>query len=696
MIFRCLKLLALASVALSCTCTRPFKGPGPNILLLVLDAARADRFGCYGYERPTTPNIDRLAAEGARFKQAYSTSSWTLPAHASLFTGLLPDENKTHSRHAWLVDRIPTLAERLASKGYRTAAFSNNPYVDRSENLHRGFERFEAVWADTAVTDSVHPYNTPHTNRLVKAYLEEADSSAGPFFVFINYMDTHMPYGPPEPYRSMYRRGEPVDSARLDSLCRYNEMLNSGRLTPTGDEIAAVEAVYDGALTYLDAQIGELLDYLRERKIYDNTLVVLLSDHGEVYGEYGWYTHGGVLNRPLIQIPLIIRCPALVPVPVVREELVSITDIFHTIARLVGFEGMPSGSPARDLLADRIEAAPCYSKLLFGRHDVESPTGRDARSVVAPGLRHFILCADKSWECYDLGEDFGEASNLVPGRVSRAGVERAVIEFEKNLIVLQETPADLTVSGQFRVDPQRAGALRALGYAGGSAGSLGNLHPHVAEHLNIGILYSLRGEYDQAEKELRTAFGMDPDNRDIKRSLGFTLYNIGKLDEAVRVLRSLVAGGEADLLVRLVLGQALEKSGRTAEALEQYLAASDLQPRDTEAALGAARLSIAGGRPDQAGRVIDRLLSLHPGDTKLMSAAVSLYLTASRWQEARGLLLEAVKREKSVANLQNLAVCSVHLGLNAEARGWLQELLKMDIPPDLRQRAQMQLNALKK
>ncbi|HLA38826.1 MAG TPA: sulfatase, partial [Candidatus Glassbacteria bacterium] len=223
--FRYLLLFFLAGLLLSCGGRRSLGGPSPNILLIVMDAARADRFGCYGYNRPTTPNIDRLAAEGVRFTQAWSTSSWTLPAHASLFTGLLPDEHKTHCGHAWLVDRIPTLAELLAVKGYRTAGFSNNPYVDRSENLHRGFERFEAVWANSAVTDSVHPYDTPHTNRLVEEFIENAHSGAGPFFAFINYMDTHMPYGPPEPYRSMYRQGEPVDSARLDSLCRYNEML---------------------------------------------------------------------------------------------------------------------------------------------------------------------------------------------------------------------------------------------------------------------------------------------------------------------------------------------------------------------------------------------------------------------------------------------------------------------------------------
>ncbi|HLA40626.1 MAG TPA: tetratricopeptide repeat protein, partial [Candidatus Glassbacteria bacterium] len=373
-----------------------------------------------------------------------------------------------------------------------------------------------------------------------------------------------------------------------------------------------------------------------------------------------------------------------------------IADIFHSIAGLEGFEGAASGVPGRDLFSRRIEPAPCYSKLFIGRADVGSRTGVPARSVVSPDIRQYILNADKSWECYDLKTDLAEQDNLVPSRVSRAAVEETIAEYEKALIVLDETRADLAISEQFTVDPQRAGALRALGYAGGSSATGGPVHPHAAEHLNIGIFRSLRGEYEESEKELRMAFSMDPENRQVRRNLGFTLFRLGKLDEAVRVLRSLAAAGEDDLLVRLVLGQALEKAGRSAEALEQYLAASDRHPEDSDAALSAGRLLAAAGREAEAVRIIDRLLSSQPDDPKLLAGAIALFFSAGRWQPAHEYLSRALKRERTAASLQNITIVCLKLDRKDEARGYLNELLGMEISPDLRRRVQMQLDALAK
>ena len=181
-----ISIICVLSVLAGCSGRRP----EPNVLLLVLDATRADHFSCYGYERPTTPNLDSLAAGGLRFTRAVSTSSWTLPAHGSLFSGLTSYENGANSRHGWLVDSIPTLAELLARKGYRTAAFSNNPHVDRTQNFQRGFEQFQAVWADTTVCSQIKPYNTPHTNKLLLEFIDSQNNAEKPFFAFVNYMDT--------------------------------------------------------------------------------------------------------------------------------------------------------------------------------------------------------------------------------------------------------------------------------------------------------------------------------------------------------------------------------------------------------------------------------------------------------------------------------------------------------------------------
>jgi len=302
----CIQKLILPAAVLILGCSRApsLDGPPPNILLIVMDAARADHFSCYGYGRETTPNIDRVAAAGLCFTQAVSTSSWTLPSHVSLFTGLLPCEHKTHAQHTWLIDRIPTLAELLKYRGYRTAGFSNNPWVDATKNIARGFDIFEAIWADTSVVTSEKLHNTEHTNELVRRFLEESDSKT-PFFIFINYMDVHTPYDPPEPYRSLFLSKDQSVSARIDSANRDPKLVNNGLLKLSDQDYQNLRDIYDGALVYLDSKIEELLDYLRGQGLYDNTLVIITSDHGEVFGEYELFTHGALLYRPLVQIHLL-------------------------------------------------------------------------------------------------------------------------------------------------------------------------------------------------------------------------------------------------------------------------------------------------------------------------------------------------------------------------------------------------------
>ena len=143
-----------------------------------------------------------------------------------------------------------------------------------------------------------------------------------------------------------------------------------GRCSPPEEGIQAVRAVYDGGLNYLDAEIGKVLEHLRRTGRMENTLVIVLSDHGEVYGEYGFYTHGVLLNRPLVQIPLILHHPGLIPEPAVRDELVAITDIFHTLTKLLEIRvNLPEGAAARDLLASQIYETPCYSRIYTGRAD---------------------------------------------------------------------------------------------------------------------------------------------------------------------------------------------------------------------------------------------------------------------------------------------------------------------------------------
>ena len=571
-------------VFLSCfACSSPEKSP-PNILLIVLDAARSDHFSCYGYRRPTTPKIDAVAGGGLLFKRAVSTSSWSPPAHASLFTGLLPDEHGVTNSHQWLVERIPTLAELLVDRGYRTAAFSNNPFVDRVQNFHQGFETFEAIWADTASNKVSRLNGAELTNRLVKKFIGETKDK--PFFVFINYIDVHMPYNPSEPYRSMYLNQEVEITARIDSACRYPVSLNDGELVPVNSEESAVQSIYDGALSYLDTKVEDLVEFLRLKSLYDNTVVIITSDHGELFGEFGYYTHGGRLNRALIQIPLIVRYPPLIKKPGIREELVSITDIFHSLVQLLDLEeAAPSGVQPRNLFASHIKPQPCYSLFCVGYTlGMKLVYQHDLRSVWTPDGLHYLLAeGGEKFECYDLNRDFNELHDLYPEYYGLEKIESAVGLVRKSLIDFVETPEDLRMTKDNLVDPLHERAMRALGYVGNTEEEVKE-HPHTATHIKAGIFFFRNKNYpEKAEREIRTAFSMGPDIPVVRKYLGLLYMEKGNYTEAIKVLRSTVGTFQDEKLeldVLTTLASAYIEVGNIAKAAECYERAVEINPSD--------------------------------------------------------------------------------------------------------------------
>ena len=646
----------------------------PNILLVVLDAARADHFSSYGYGRPTTPNLDQMAQEGIRYSRAVSTSSWTLPAHASLFTGLLPEEHGARNQHAWLIDRIPTLAELLRQKGYRTGCFTNNPIIDRVHNLVRGFEAVERVWADSAISTEVRPHNTEYTNTLVHSFTRSGSNR--PFFAFINYMDVHQPYEAPEPYRSMYLEAGQEITARVDSACRYAELLNDGKIVLNEKEKTALRDIYDGCLTYLDAQIGRLVQDLREGGIYDSTLVIVTSDHGEIFGEYGRYGHGDLLNRPLIHIPLIVRYPTLFPSPGVRRELVSIADIFHSLADLLGLQGMAAtGAPMRNIFSKNIEQAACLSSFTLGRVPPEMMKYRhDTHSVWTPQDRHYILRKEEAVECFDLAADFGELHNLCPAQVSPGEVASVIEEAGKSLVGFQETDQDLRVTGELKVDPEVERAMRALGYLGGARDLAGNAklpimqdHPHVMEHFQSGNFFISLDSLNAAEVEFRKALQMSQGNNNIRKRLSLVLFREKNYEEVLRILSPAVHSVADDPEMFLFYGLALKETGKIDSALEYLRKASDLEPRGLPAALNATEILLYNHRFAEAEVYARRVLVNHYGNLPVLLNVIAFNLKYGNPEGARNLLIDELKIARSGTVYAILTIVYRTMGQESEA-----------------------------
>lgn len=408
----------------------------PNVLWIVMDTARADALSCYGYRRETTPNIDALAAEGVLYQRAIAAAPWTLPSHASMFTGLLPSKHQCTAEHQFLDDHFTTIAEVLAEHGYATLAYSNNLYASGRHNLAQGFSRFEAflfgrTWRRELlagqVKDSVRlaDYGAAETVEVVARWMSHAASRGRPFFLFVNFMEPHAAYGSTPLAHHWLDDGFNVRQAHATT--RDLDLFAAGAFELTEDDFALLRALYDGDITYLDGSVGRLVDSLRTLGILDNTLVIITSDHGEHFGEHGLLGHRFSVYDELIRVPLIIRYPPAFKPGTRHGSLVRLIDLFPTILDVTGihWEGR-SQLQGRSLL-DRANApeepvavseyaTPLHvlPAVIKGRYAYgTTPVLRRLKCIYAADWK-YIWASDGRHELYNIRADPGEKKNLIP------------------------------------------------------------------------------------------------------------------------------------------------------------------------------------------------------------------------------------------------------------------------------------------
>jgi arylsulfatase A-like enzyme len=324
----------------------PVSQPGaPNVLLIVVDTLRADHLSVYGYARPTSPNLDRLAGNGLLFKNAVSASSWTLPSHGSILTGLYPHHHGAQAEDN-LGTGFRTLGEALAADGYRTAAFSANETFSRRRGFGRGFIHFEDDFQNlpSMSRETIFGFRLEETlsrlhlladkpgrlraEQISRSALHWIDASHVPFFVVLNYCDVHDPYLPPDPYLHRYTKVRRPNKWFSEQWQSFEHL--------TQEEIVAEMDAYDGAINYVDDNIANLLTELQHRGIEKNTLVVITSDHGEGFADHGLMNHGNSLYRELTHVPLIVWGAGRIPEGRVVAEPISLTSLPATVLDLVG------------------------------------------------------------------------------------------------------------------------------------------------------------------------------------------------------------------------------------------------------------------------------------------------------------------------------------------------------------------------
>jgi len=316
---------------------------GPDILLIVLDTLRRDRVSAYGDAQHATPHLDAFAAGGLRFDRAFANSGWTLPSHASLFTGRYPVAHRATQESLRLDDTAVTLAEILRDTGYRTFAASGNAVVSPDNGLLQGFQEVVESYRPAVARElgGVHP-NVAALDRFYGA------AGNAPTFAFLNFIEPHLPYTPPDPFRTTALGPDP-DLRVLGQAARtrMRQHYLSQRTTPPA-VLEMLGRLYDGEALYTDWLVGRVLEVLATHGRARDTLVVITSDHGENLGEHGHLAHVFSLHNTLLHVPLLVRWPGRIG-PGTRADVVQLLDLFPTLLAVAGIDA--PDHHGRDLLA---------------------------------------------------------------------------------------------------------------------------------------------------------------------------------------------------------------------------------------------------------------------------------------------------------------------------------------------------------
>jgi len=357
-----------------------------NLILILVDTLRGDHVGFNGYGRPTTPTMDRLAAEGTVFTRAHSPTSWTRPSTAALMTGFAPEESGVHNLQNRIPENQRTLASVLRNAGYATTAFSRNPNVLPVHGFDRGFERF----VDADSKDWGH--NTDEHAVIDKAVVELERIRDRPFFLYLHLNQVHAPYAPPAGYREM-----------------------------VAGDAANPEDFYDGDIRYTDEGIGRLWEHIRSWGLDSRTLFAVVADHGEEFGEHGGGSHGLTLYEEVLRIPMFIRGPGKVPAGLRIDRAVRLTALADTLLHLLG-QG-PQLTTQRILLEETQGAERADPDLFF--YSVED----EARRLYAAsdGRWKYInwMRPNAHEALYDLERDPGEHHDVIseaPAQAERMAI----------------------------------------------------------------------------------------------------------------------------------------------------------------------------------------------------------------------------------------------------------------------------------
>jgi arylsulfatase A-like enzyme/tetratricopeptide (TPR) repeat protein len=640
---------------------------GPNVLLITVDTLRADALGSYGNREAATPVLDRLAAAGVRFSNAYAHNVVTLPSHANILSGRLPFEHGVRDNSGFrLPARTETLATLLKARGYQTGAFVSAFPLDSRFGLDRGFDLYEDSFADAARPAFLEQERSGiETVRLARQWI---GSRAGqPYFCWVHLYEPHFPYKPPEELAARF----------------------AGR-------------GYDGEVAAVDAALAPLLEPILTAGAAGKTLVVFTADHGESLGEHGEASHGIFAYQATLRVPLVLYDPPLWDASVVRMTAGHI-DLLPTVLDALDL-AVPADLPGRSLIPaiqkGTAPERPVYFEALSG---MLNRGWAPLRGVVSGDTKYIELPIP---ELYDLARDPGEMENRFGADRERAQSMRALLakwpaadratrsapetgEVRERLRSLGYVASTTTPRSVYTEedDPKRLIALDAVlqevvtRYLDGDlSGALHTCRELVARRpkMVVSLLYLAHLERETGNlpagiDALRRALAMTPDNAETASLLGAYLTDAGRAAEAIRVLEPFAGTANPDPQVLLADGLALARAGRAAEALSALDRARQADPSNAAVLVHVGTVQLMGGRTAEARSAFEQALAINPSLARAHSSLGAIAAEANERERALAHWRQAVALDPGeFRTVLGVAVALANRGRQDDARPYVE------------------------
>ncbi len=608
-------------------CSAATAQQAPNVLLITIDTLRADHLGCYGYEKIRTPNIDRLAAEGVRFEKAYTLVPVTLPSHTVMFTGSYPMRTGMHDfRGNRLGANHRTLAAVLRDRGYTTAGVIGSPVLDSRFGLNRGFGSYDDRIGLDRPDETILALTERRGDVVIDkglAWLE--DNHQKLFFLWIHLFDPHYPYDPPSPYAAQYK-----------------------------------ERPYDGEIAFVDLQVGRVLEFLKEKNVYDRTLVILAGDHGEGLGDHGEKTHGLLIYSSTLRVPLIFKLPA-------DQELqnkvvstpVTLVNLMPTVLEAVGLP-VPRGLQGKSVLPlvrkqQASSSEGLYAETLLPRNHFN---WSELRSIWVGNYR--FIEAPKP-ELYDLSTDPGELHNLFYEKQSVARDLQGQLE---KLIEKYSPPPGQETAEQTGLDPVLMEQLKSLGYVAVSGGgsptnnNTANLidpkdRIQMYNLVEEAVIESQKGRYDSSNVKLRATFEFEKNSPPVHYLLAVNYYRQGDYSGAIKGFRKAVTLKPDYGLATYYLGLTYARTRNLEQAVTWLKKALRLDPANFSAAFNLGAVYLQQGRARDSLARFRQTVAINPGFAPGHRALGELLLHQDKVNLAIGALRKAVALAPSDAKARH-------------------------------------------